>query len=113
MADNPRPALYHSKYCSYVANNMKGSPKELVTIAGKCCESGDILVTDASIPRVNRGDLVAILTTGAYNYSMASNYNRLARPAAVLVDSGTADLIVKRETYDDIIRNDIIPERLR
>jgi diaminopimelate decarboxylase len=113
MADNPRPALYNAKYRACVANNMNGSPKELVTIAGKCCESGDILVTDASIPRVDRGDLVAILTTGAYNYSMSSNYNRLARPAAVLVNSGRANLIIKRETYDDIIRNDIIPERLR
>jgi diaminopimelate decarboxylase len=113
MADNPRPALYHAKYRATVANKMARASGEKVTLGGKCCESGDILVKDISLPSISKGDLIAIFSTGAYNYSMASNYNRLPRPAVVLVGSGQADLIVRRETYQDIIRNDIIPERLK
>lgn len=112
MADNPRPALYHAKYRAVVANRMVETSGETVTLAGKCCESGDILVKDIYLPPVGKGDLIAVLSTGAYNYSMASNYNRLPRPAVVLVNQGHADLIVKRETYGDMIRNDIVPERL-
>lgn len=113
MADNPRPALYQARYQVVVANKMNAYPREVVTIAGKCCESGDILVRDVSLPRVQPGDLVAIFSTGAYNYSMSSNYNRLPRPAVVLAKDGCADLIVRRESYQDIIRNDVIPERLQ
>ncbi len=112
MADNPRPALYNAKYQAAVANRMNGNSHEKVTLAGKCCESGDILIKDIELPPVCQGDLIAIFSTGAYNYSMASNYNRLPKPAAVLVNKGKADLIVRRESYDDVIRNDIIPERL-
>jgi diaminopimelate decarboxylase len=113
MSDNPRPALYHAIYRATVANRMEKSEGEIVTLAGKCCESGDILVRDIRLPEVKSGDLVAVFSTGAYNYSMASNYNRLPRPAVVLVNDGKADLIVKRESYHDVIRNDIIPDRLK
>ena len=82
----------------------------MVTIAGKCCESGDILIKDLKLPSASPGDLLAVFTTGAYHYSMSSNYNRLSRPAVVLVNQGKDDLIVKRETYADIVRNDTKPE---
>ncbi|MDD2574674.1 MAG: diaminopimelate decarboxylase [Firmicutes bacterium] len=113
MSDNPRPALYHAKYRAAVANRMVKTCDEKVTVAGKCCESGDILVKDIYLPEIKSGDLLAVLSTGAYNYSMASNYNRLPRPAVVLVKGGRAHLIVKRESYEDVIRNDVIPERLK
>ncbi len=113
MSDNPRPALYHAKYRAAIANKMNKPYSQRVTLAGKCCESGDILIKDIYLPEAEGGDIVAIFSTGAYNYSMASNYNRLPRPAIVLVNDGGADLIVKREDYGDIIRNDIIPERLK
>jgi diaminopimelate decarboxylase len=84
----------------------------VASIAGKCCETGDMLLWDASMPWVETGDILAISTTGAYNYSMSSNYNRIAKPAVVLVSGGKAHVIVKRETYEDIVRNDLIPEHL-
>ncbi len=112
MADNPRPALYQSRYEAVLANRASEAPEEVVSITGKCCESGDMLIWDIDLPRVNSGDLLAVLCTGAYNYSMSSNYNRLPRPAVVLVKDGEADVIVERETYDDLVRNDLIPERL-
>lgn len=112
MADNPRPALYQAKYRAVVANNMKRAPGEIVTLAGKCCESSDIIIRDITLPRMKKGDLIAVFSTGAYNYSMSSNYNRLPRPAVVLVNMGKADLIVRRESYEDIVRNDLIPDRL-
>ncbi|MGI6611316.1 MAG: diaminopimelate decarboxylase [Limnochordia bacterium] len=113
MADNPRVALYQAEYEAIVANKARQLPSELVTIAGKCCESGDILIWDVELPPSEPGDILAVLSTGAYNYSMASNYNRLTRPAAVLVYDGEADLIVRRETLCDLIRQDCIPRRLR
>jgi diaminopimelate decarboxylase len=85
---------------------------EKVTIAGKHCESGDILVRDIEIPDTEPGDILIVLATGAYNYSMASNYNRLARPAAILVNNGEANLIIRRETYDDLVKQDLLPSRL-
>jgi diaminopimelate decarboxylase len=85
---------------------------ELVSIAGKCCESGDMLIKDIELPLVNKGDLLAISCTGAYNYAMASNYNRIRRPAVVFVKDGHADLVVKRESFDNIIGNDVIPARM-
>lgn len=109
MADNPRPALYGSRYTALVANKANQLPAEVVTIAGKCCESGDILLSDVKLPRLEPGDLVAMLTAGAYQYSMASNYNRLTRPAVVFVRDGEAYLVVRRESFDDLIRNDLIP----
>jgi diaminopimelate decarboxylase len=113
MTDNPRPALYESQYEAMLANRATTAPEEVVSIAGKCCESGDMLIWDLSLPKVNSGDLLAVACTGAYNYSMASNYNRIPRPAVVFVKDGSADLAVKRESYDDIVGNDLIPERMK
>jgi diaminopimelate decarboxylase len=80
---------------------------ETVTVAGKCCESGDLLGEGAPIQRTEEGDIIAVLATGAYNYSMSSNYNRIPKPPVVMVKDGTSRIIVKRETFDDIVRNDI------
>lgn len=113
MGDNPRPALYQSKYETCTANRMLEKPVEKVSIAGKCCESGDMLIWDIELPALQAGDILAVSSTGAYNYSMSMNYNRLPRPAMVLVAEGKADVIVKREDYTDLIRNDVLPEGLR
>ncbi len=113
MGDNPRPALYGSKYTAIIANRANENPVEKISIAGKCCESGDMLIWDADLPIVAAGDIIAVFATGAYNYPMSSNYNRLPRPAMVLVNNGSAELILKRESYEDLIRNDLIPDRLR
>jgi len=111
MADNPRPILYEAKYEGVLVNKINNNlPEEVVTIAGKCCESGDILIKDLKLPSASVGDLLAVFTTGAYHYSMSSNYNRLPRPVVVLVNQGKDDVIVKKETYTDIVRNDTIPE---
>ncbi len=112
MADNPRPALYGAKYTALLANKALEEKKELVSIAGKCCESGDMLIWDIKLPQIEAGDILAIFATGAYNYSMSSNYNRIPRPAMILVNDGKVDIIVKRETYADLVRNDLIPARL-
>lgn len=108
MADNPRTALYGAKYHAVLANKADREAVEMVSIAGKCCESGDMLIWDINLPEIEPGDILAVFSTGAYNYSMSSNYNRLPRPAVVLVRDGNAKIIVKRETYEDIIRNDIM-----
>jgi diaminopimelate decarboxylase len=112
MSDNPRPITYQSLYRAIVANRMTAPAIETVTIAGKHCESGDILIKDATLPQTQTGDILVVMGTGAYNYSMASNYNRLPRPAAILVNDGEANLILKRETYQDLIRQDRLPQRL-
>ncbi|NJQ98275.1 MAG: diaminopimelate decarboxylase, partial [Hydrococcus sp. CSU_1_8] len=112
MSDNPRPITYQSVYRTVVANRMSASCEETVTIAGKHCESGDILIKDARLPQTQPGDILVVMATGAYNYSMASNYNRLSRPAAVVVNEGEANLILERETYEDLIRSDRLPTRL-
>ncbi|MCL6591233.1 MAG: diaminopimelate decarboxylase [Firmicutes bacterium] len=113
MADNPRVALYQAEYEAVIANKAGQTPGRLVTVAGKCCESGDILIRDIRLANPEPGDILAVFTTGAYNYSMASNYNRLPRPAMVLAHKGSADIIVARETYEDLISLDRIPERLQ
>lgn len=107
MCDNPRYILYESEYEAVVANKANDERCEKVTIAGKCCESGDILLKDTMMPKIEVGDTLAVLATGAYNYSMSSNYNRIARPAVVAVSDGNAKVVVKRETYEDLIRNDV------
>jgi len=107
MPDNPRPALYDAKYDAVIANKYTQQKSKKVTIAGKCCESGDILIHDLSVPELESGDILAVLSTGAYNYSMASNYNRIPRPAVVMVDEGKDRLSVKRETYEDLIAREI------
>ncbi len=112
MSDNPRPITYQSVYRAVVANKMSAPITQTVTVAGKHCESGDIVIKSATLPTTNPGDILVVMATGAYNYSMASNYNRLPRPAAVLVNKGEANLILQRETYQDLIRQDRLPERL-
>lgn len=113
MFDNPRFALYQSKYTALLANRAAEAPTELVSVAGKCCESGDLIGVNMNLPAAKEGDIMAVLSTGAYNYSMASNYNRNFIPAAVLVKDGKADYIVKPQTYEDLVRNDVIPDRLK
>ncbi|NLM49670.1 MAG: diaminopimelate decarboxylase, partial [Clostridiaceae bacterium] len=107
MGDNPRYILYGAKYWPIVANRVVSGTEEVVTIAGRCCESGDLLAKDVKLGEVKEGDILAILSTGAYNYSMSSNYNRIPRPAVVMVKNGESRIIVMRETYEDIIRNDL------
>jgi diaminopimelate decarboxylase len=108
MADNPRYILYDAKYDGVIANRANEEPTEIVTVCGKCCESGDIIMKDVNMPRINTGDILAVMSTGAYNYSMASNYNRLPRPAVITVSGGKSKVVVKRETYEDLIKNDIL-----
>ncbi len=113
MSDNPRPITYQSLYRAVIANRLSAPCEETVTVAGKHCESGDVLIKDAQLPTPQPGDVLVVLATGAYNYSMASNYNRIGRPAAVLVNDGDAQLIIRRETLEDLVRQDCLPERLR
>jgi len=107
MADNPRYILYGSEYDAVVANKAGEKRSEKVTIAGKCCESGDLIGENMPLQHAESGDIIAVCATGAYNYSMSSNYNRLQKPAVVFVNNGKSRIAVKRETLDDIIRNDI------
>jgi diaminopimelate decarboxylase len=113
MFDNPRFALYQAKYSCILANRANDTPEEVVTVAGKCCESGDIIIEGTKLPKVKTGDLLAVFSTGAYNYSMASNYNRNLIPPMVLVKEGKADYIVKPQTYEDLISHDLVPEWLK
>ncbi|CAJ1226337.1 diaminopimelate decarboxylase [Levilactobacillus zymae] len=106
MGDNIRPALYQAKYEAVCANHLNAPTIEPVHLAGKYCESGDILIDQAKLPAVVPGDLVAVLATGAYGYSMASNYNRNPRPAVVFVENGQAKCVVQRESYADLTRLD-------
>ena len=111
MFDNVRTALYDAKYTAYCASKMNEKHEKYVSIAGKCCESGDMITWDTPMPAsLKRGDILAVLTTGAYNYSMASNYNRNSVPALVLVNKGESRLAVKRQSYEYITMNDILPE---
>jgi len=112
MSDNPRPITYQARYTALLANRPEAEATQRVTVAGKHCESGDVLLKDVLLPAPMAGEVLVVLATGAYNYSMASNYNRFPRPAAVLVNEGEAQLIVRRETYADLIRQDVLPERL-
>ncbi len=107
MSDNPRYTMYEAEYTAVVANKADKPADEKVTVAGKCCESGDLLLKDTMLQKTESGDILAVLATGAYNYSMSSNYNRIPRPAMVAVRNGEAKVIVKRETYEDVIKNDI------
>ena len=110
MTDNIRPALYEAKYEAILANRANDEAKEKVSVAGKCCESGDIIIKDICLPEAKRGDLIAVFTTGAYCYSMASNYNRNAVPPVVFVRGGKSGYAVKPQTYEDIARLDAIPQ---
>lgn len=112
MADNPRPSMYQAIYTAQVGNKPEHECSQKVTISGKFCESGDILIKDINLPELEEGDILCVYNTGAYNYSMASNYNRFPKPAAVLVNNSQSDIIVNRESLDDLISHDVIPERL-
>lgn len=107
MTDNPRYALYQSEYTVYCANKMNETPDFKCTVAGRCCESGDLIQEDVLLPSPERGDIIAVLVTGAYNYSMASNYNRVTRPEVVSVKDGKAKVIIKRETYEHMTALDV------
>lgn len=107
MSDNPRFALYGSPYTVYIANKMNNEKTFVADLVGRLCESGDIIQKDVSLAETQRYDIVAVLTTGAYNYSMASNYNRLTRPPIVMLKDGLDRVVVKRESLEDLIRNDI------
>lgn len=107
MSDNIRPALYSAKYEAVLANRPLAKTNETVSIAGKCCESGDMLIWDLPLPETEEEDILAVFCTGAYGYSMSNNYNRIPRPAVVFVENGKATLVVKRETYEDLVRHDL------
>ncbi|MDR2519650.1 MAG: diaminopimelate decarboxylase [Eubacteriaceae bacterium] len=111
MTDNPRPALYNAVHSACVANRYDEEPTDLVTISGKCCET-DTLIKDVLLPVANPGDILAIMDTGAYNYSMASHYNRLPTPPVVLLSGERDDLIVRRDTYETLVVNDMVPSWL-
>lgn len=113
MADNPRPSMYQAEYLAEVANKVDETQTEKVTIAGRYCESGDILIKDIVLPKLSTGDILCVYNTGSYNYSMASNYNRVEKPAMVLVNNSQSDIIVKRETLDDLVSHDVVPDRLK
>ena len=109
MADNPRIALYGAEYVGVKIDEPQAKPYNRegnthVSVVGKCCESGDVLIEDAKIPYLKAGDVIALYNSGAYTFSMASNYNCLPRPAVVFVEKGEARLVVERQTYNDLIR---------
>lgn len=108
MPDNPRYALYQSQYTALIANRASAPRDYRATLAGRCCESGDLLGENMEIQKAKRGDTLAVLVTGAYNHSMASNYNRIPRPPVIMVKDGVARVAVKRETYEDITANDVL-----
>ncbi len=111
MSDNPRPITYQSQYTALLADRPGADASESVTVAGKHCESGDVLLKDVALPPATSGDILAVLATGAYNASMGSNYNRIPRPAAVLVHDGQADLVQRREQPEELLRYDVLPAR--
>ena len=112
MADNARPSLYQAKYTVDIANKPNEERNQKVTIAGRFCESGDILAKDVMLPEIEEGDVVCFYTTGAYGYSMSGNYNRVLKPAAVLVNNGKSDIIINRQTFEQLCESDVVPERL-
>ena len=108
MADNPRPSMYGAKYLAEIANKKENETFEKVTVAGRFCESGDILIKDIELNSPETGDILCVYNTGAYGYSMSSNYNRVLKPAMVLVNCGQSDIIIKRETYEQLVQNDVL-----
>ncbi|MGL5617391.1 MAG: diaminopimelate decarboxylase [Sarcina sp.] len=108
MSDNIRPALYEAKYEAVVANRVQSENNETVTIAGKCCESGDVLIHSINLPKLQAGDILSIMSTGAYGYSMANNYNRIGRAAMVMIRDGKARVVSKRESFDDLLSHETI-----
>ncbi len=112
MADNPRPSMYQAKYFAQIADKPSEETTQKVTIAGRFCESGDILIKNIDLPELSEGDILCVFNTGAYNYSMSSNYNRVGKPAMVLVNSAQSDIIIKRENLENLIAFDVIPNKL-
>jgi diaminopimelate decarboxylase len=112
MSDNPRPITYQSLYTAVLADRPLAEATDLVTVAGKHCESGDVLLHDVRLPVTAPGDVLAVFATGAYNAAMGSNYNRIPRPAAVLVHGGVAEVVQRREQPEDLLRYDVLPHRL-
>ena len=112
MSDNPRPITYQSQYTAVLADRPQATETGTVTLAGKHCESGDVLLKELALPPTSAGDVVTVFSTGAYNASMGSNYNRIPRPAAVMVHDGIADLVQRREQPEDLLRYDVLPSRL-
>ncbi|MBR5315145.1 MAG: diaminopimelate decarboxylase, partial [Firmicutes bacterium] len=108
MTDNIRPALYQAEYTGVIANKAEEEKTEVVTVSGKCCESGDILIRDLQIAHPERGDIFAIFSTGAYGYTMASNYNKNRIPGVVFVKDGVDRVVVKAQSYDDMLMNEIL-----
>ncbi|WEG11437.1 diaminopimelate decarboxylase [Pullulanibacillus sp. KACC 23026] len=114
MTDNIRPSLYGAKYEAVIANRADEPNVETVSVAGKCCESGDMLIWDLPLPTPAAGDVLAVFCTGAYGYSMANNYNRIGRPAVIFVENEKDYLVVERETYEDLIKKDLLmPEMVK
>lgn len=113
MADNARPSMYQAEYDAQIANKPDYELAQTVTVAGRFCESGDILIKNIKLPEIEEGDILCVYNTGAYNYSMASNYNRVQKTAMVLVNNSQSDIIIKRESLEDLIAHDIIPDRLK
>ena len=113
MADNARPSMYQAEYDAQIANKPDYELAQTVTVAGRFCESGDILIKNIKLPEIEEGDILCVYNTGAYNYSMASNYNRVQKPAMVLVNNSQSDIIIKRESLEELIAHDIIPDRLK
>lgn len=107
MFENPRFALYQAKYSVVAATKVFDKTEKVYTIAGKCCESGDVIAENINLPLIKEGDLLAVLSTGAYNYSMASNYNRNFIPPVVMAENGESYICVKKQTFNDLVRNDI------
>ena len=107
MTDNPRYTLYESPYTVAIANKADKPSQSIYTIGGRCCESGDIIQENVNLPLAEKGDILAVMTTGAYNYSMASHYNRIPNPPVVMLKDGESYVAVKRETFDDLIKNDL------
>lgn len=107
MADNLRPALYNAEYEAVIANKANQKPTDIVSIAGKCCESGDMLIWDLPIPKVDHEDILVVFSTGAYGYSMASHYNRLPKAPVIFVENGKDKLVIKGESYKDLVKNDL------
>ena len=109
MSDNIRPSMYGAEYSAEIANNKENTTEEVITLAGKHCESGDILIKDIKLKSPKPGDIICVYNTGAYGYSMSNNYNSVLKPAMVLVNNSQSAMIVKRETYQQLIQNDVLP----
>ena len=113
MTDNIRPALYQAQYQAKIVTKADQAATQTVTLCGKCCETGDILIEKCPLPAVHEDDVIAVFTTGAYNYAMASHYNKHTMPAMVLVNKDQHYKIIRRETYEDLVKFDLIPEHLK